>query len=101
MSKDAVATRLLLVQAARRRFAFDGYRATTVREIAADAGVNVALINRYFLSKEGLFEACIARAAEALARPDRRAQSIDTILDSILEQLPDATAGEYPLELLL
>jgi AcrR family transcriptional regulator len=62
MSKDAAATRLALVQAARRRFAFDGYRATTVRDIAADAGVNVALINRYFVSKEGLFRACLDRA---------------------------------------
>ncbi len=66
MSKDAAATRRLLVEAARRRFAFDGYKATTVRDIAADAGVNVALINRYFVSKEGLFRACLDRVVHDL-----------------------------------
>ena len=50
--RDAKATRRALVRAARRRFATDGYRATTVRQIASDVGVNVALINRYFVSKE-------------------------------------------------
>lgn len=65
--------RLALVQAARHRFAFDGYRATTVRDIAADAGVNVALINRYFVSKEGLFRACLDRTATDRTATDRTA----------------------------
>ncbi|WIB35653.1 TetR/AcrR family transcriptional regulator [Curtobacterium sp. MCJR17_043] len=69
MSKDAAATRLALLQAARRRFALDGYRATTVRDIAADAGVNVALINRYFVSKEGLFRACLVRTRPTSTTP--------------------------------
>ena len=51
-SRDAANTRRLLLSSARRRFAQDGYSATRVRDIAADAGVNVALINRYFSSKE-------------------------------------------------
>src|ERR1700744_3072446 len=55
--RDADETRQRLLQAARQRFAQDGYAATTVRDIAMEAGVNVALINRYFTSKEGLFEA--------------------------------------------
>jgi AcrR family transcriptional regulator len=58
--RDAAQTRQLLLEAARRRFARDGYAAATVREIADDVGVNVALINRYFASKEGLFEVCLA-----------------------------------------
>jgi AcrR family transcriptional regulator len=57
--RDAVKTRQLLLAAARRRFAEAGYAATTVRDIADDAGVNVALISRYYASKEGLFEACL------------------------------------------
>ena len=65
-ARDAVNTRRLLLEAARRRFAHDGYGATTSRDIAADAGVNVALINRYFVSKEGLFEACLARTVQEL-----------------------------------
>lgn len=57
--RDAARTRQLLLDAARRRFATAGYAETTVREIADDAGVNVALISRYFVSKEGLFEAAL------------------------------------------
>jgi AcrR family transcriptional regulator len=64
--RDAAKTRQLLLQAARRRFSGDGYAATTVRDIADDAGVNVALISRYFTSKEGLFEACLTAAIEEM-----------------------------------
>jgi len=64
--RDARATRALLLAAALRRFTLDGYDTTTVRQIAEDAGVNVALISRYFGSKEGLFEACLELAGEEL-----------------------------------
>jgi Transcriptional regulator len=64
--RDARATRALLLAAALRRFTQDGYDTTTVRQIAEDAGVNVALISRYFGSKEGLFEACLELAGEEL-----------------------------------
>jgi AcrR family transcriptional regulator len=64
--RDASETQRLLLEAARQRFASDGYAATTVRQIADDVGVNVALISRYFESKEGLFEACLASAARSL-----------------------------------
>jgi len=64
--RDATATRALLLAAALRRFTEDGYDTTTTRQIAEDAGGNVALISRYFGSKEGLFEACLEQAAAAL-----------------------------------
>lgn len=64
--RDAARTRQLLLQAALRRFARDGYAATAVRDIADDVGVNVALVNRYFVSKEGLFEACLSSTVEEL-----------------------------------
>jgi AcrR family transcriptional regulator len=100
-SRDAASTRQSLLHAARIRFARDGFAATTVREIATDAGVNVALINRYFVSKEGLFEACIARVAEELGRPDDVPATVSQIVQRILAQLPEVGTGEYPLELLL
>ncbi|SDC24308.1 transcriptional regulator, TetR family [Sanguibacter gelidistatuariae] len=83
-SRDAGNTRQLLLAAARSRFARDGYAATTVRDIAADAGVNVALINRYFTSKEGLFEACLSRAAQDLGRADATDMTIDQVVASVL-----------------
>ena len=82
--RDAGRTRQLLLDAARRRFADDGYAATTVRDIADDAGVNVALISRYFASKEGLFEACLKSAGEDLRR---------TTGEVTLDQVPAAMAG--------
>ncbi len=49
--------------AARIEFQRAGYEGASTRRIASDAGCNVALINRYFGSKIGLFEtvmeACI------------------------------------------
>ena len=67
--RDAAATREAILEAATRRFANDGYQRAGVREIAADAGVTAALVNRYFGSKEKLFaeviEARLRREAPA------------------------------------
>jgi AcrR family transcriptional regulator len=60
--RDAAATRAGIMQAARRRFSRPGYDHVGVREIAADAGVNAALVNRYFGSKEELFAEIAASA---------------------------------------
>ena len=100
-TRDADSTRQRLLLAARRRFARDSYAGTTVREIAGDAGVNVALINRYFTSKEGLFEACLTRLVEDLDGPTGAETSIDQILETMLTQLTELPSGEHPLQLLL
>lgn len=100
--RDADVTRRALVRAARRRFATDGYRATTVRHIAADAGVNVALINRYFVSKEGLFEACMLRTSDEL---DTQTPTVSSDLSDVIERLiahaVNSPDGDDPLQLLL
>jgi AcrR family transcriptional regulator len=46
--------------AARARFLAEGYQDVTLRSVAADAGVDVALISYYFGSKQGLFGAAMA-----------------------------------------
>jgi AcrR family transcriptional regulator len=60
--RDAAATRSAILEAATRRFAYQGYQCAGVREIAADAGVDAAMVNRYFGSKEGLFAEVVERA---------------------------------------
>jgi AcrR family transcriptional regulator len=65
-SRDAARTRQRLLHTAARLFAANGYAATTVREIAHEADVNAALINRYFASKEGLFEACLTAGSHRI-----------------------------------
>jgi AcrR family transcriptional regulator len=53
------AAREEILAAARRRFAEDGFEATGIRTIAADAGVDPALVMYYFRSKDGLFAAAV------------------------------------------
>jgi AcrR family transcriptional regulator len=51
------ATRAAILAKARERFASDGYERATIRAIAGDAGIDPALVMRYFGNKEGLFAA--------------------------------------------
>lgn len=53
--RNAAATRNRLLEAARQQFLQHGYRGTSLRSIAAQAGVDVMLIRRYFGSKQQLF----------------------------------------------
>ncbi len=54
-----------ILNAARGLFGVSGFRGTTLRAIAAQAGVDVALIAHYFGSKEALFAAAIGFPDEA------------------------------------
>ena len=58
--RNAAATRQSILDAARSSFMRDGYEQVGVREIAGRAGVDPALVNRYFGSKEGLFAEAVA-----------------------------------------
>jgi AcrR family transcriptional regulator len=99
--RDAAGTRQLLLDAARRRFAAAGYAATTVREIADEAGVNVALINRYFASKDGLFEACLTGAVDELGRTVAADVTLDEVPHAIARQLAGPHVGKHPSLLVL
>jgi len=61
------ATRAALLRSARELFADRGFDRTTVRAIAERAGVNQALLFRYFGSKDALFAAALSEGARALA----------------------------------
>ncbi|ALG85307.1 TetR family transcriptional regulator [Gordonia phthalatica] len=64
-------TRGQILDSARRHFLADGYRSVTMRQIAADADVDLALLSYYFGSKKGLFSAAVtasANPAEVIAR---------------------------------
>jgi AcrR family transcriptional regulator len=54
-ARDSEATKRSILAAAQKRFAREGYERATVRAIAADAGIDPALVIRYFKSKEKLF----------------------------------------------
>jgi AcrR family transcriptional regulator len=50
-------TRETILETARRRFAELGYDRTTLRSVAADAGVDAALVSHFFGTKRQLFVA--------------------------------------------
>ncbi|MES2799752.1 MAG: TetR family transcriptional regulator [Bacteroidota bacterium] len=51
-----ISTEVKIKEAARRIFLEKGFAGCSSRDIAAEAGVNVALVNYYFRSKERLFD---------------------------------------------
>lgn len=64
--RDAEATRAAILEAAQTHFARLGYDCAVLRDIARDAGVDVALVKRYFGGKEALF----VEALKASFQPD-------------------------------
>src|SRR5689334_7258642 len=59
-------TRDAILRAAIERFARDGFRATSVADIARDAGVSGTLAYAYFPNKEALFLAAVDEDASGL-----------------------------------
>ena len=90
-TRNAERTRAKLIAAAGRHFAAEGYRAATVKGIAEDAGVNASLVNRYFVSKEGLFEACLAEVENQMRSAFGGLSSLDDVA-----ALLASTAGHKP-----
>ena len=70
-------TRQEVLDAARARFASDGFAATTIRLVAADAEVDVSQVMQFFRSKDELFAAVMAVPASALQRFNTLYEGID------------------------
>ena len=93
-------TRRTILDAAVARFGRDGFRATSVADIAREAGVGGTVPYAYFADKEALFLAAVdddaagvieAGLDEAFA-PSRLAEWRDTLLPSLL-----AAVDHHPL----
>lgn len=72
MDNDLGPTKAKILDAAFRRLAREGYAALSVREIAKDAGVNHALINYHFHSKDQLVIAVLDAANRELLERQQR-----------------------------
>lgn len=91
--RDNVRQRLM--DAARRLFARQDFAAVTVRRLAAEAGVNPAMVHYYFGDKQGLYEATLEAAVEPfLVQLEQLAQTADpgpgavrTVLAAYVETL--------------
>ncbi len=102
--RDAAATREALLTAARGRFVRLGYDRTTLRDVAADAGVNLALVKRYFGSKEGLFKAALETTPRFLGREGQAPRGREALARLLGEQLAARAwpeFGEHPVLMLL
>jgi len=62
------ATRKTILDAARTRFARDGFTTSTIRAIAADAGVDASLVMQYFGSKDELFASVMNLGPNTMSR---------------------------------
>ncbi|QEH34981.1 putative DNA-binding transcriptional regulator [Aquisphaera giovannonii] len=99
--RDASLTREAILAAATRRFAQRGYEHAGVREIASDAGVTAALVNRYFDSKEGLFAEVIERAFVSKIRFEDRATLAEQFARLMVYNKDDEPDDERTILLLL
>ncbi|GHC40910.1 TetR/AcrR family transcriptional regulator [Streptomyces cinnamoneus] len=99
--RDADATRRSLVEAAAELFAERGYDRTTVRAIAARAGVNQALLFRYFGSKTALFGEVVAMDGRRQLRETPAERLLETALRNLLAPAGDAPPGDRSLEVFL
>lgn len=96
--RKSEATRAAILAAAREQFAASGFQATTVRGVAAAAGIDPALVMRYFGNKEGLF----AAAAEFdLRLPDLQGVPRDGIGEVLVQHFLDRWEGDEALMALL
>ena len=90
-TRRSLDTKAAILVAARPRFSVDGYQATTIRAVARDAGIDPALVMRYFGSKAELF----ARATDIDLRvPDLTdSPGARTVNDSSSISSHDGTVG--------
>ena len=96
-TRNAAATRAAILDAARVRFSKEGYDGASLRDIAGEVGVDVALVSRYFGSKDELFNQVLVcegpddlfkgersdfgeRVARMLVEDDRDDEGMETLL---------------------
>jgi AcrR family transcriptional regulator len=96
--RDAAATRAALLVAARELFDAHGFRGTTVRMIGERAGVDQALIARYFGGKAELYQAVLADAgAQPEVAPDDapppQRRTTREVVDLLLERVDEHGVG--------
>ena len=96
--RNAEATKAAILAAARGRFAQASYDTVGLRDIAGDAGVDPALISRYFGSKEDLFAAVLSRP-EKIARIDALfGGDTDTLAERVADMILEEPDDENTVE---
>jgi AcrR family transcriptional regulator len=90
-----------ILSAARRVFLTSGYAGATVREIAAEADVNDAVLYRAFSTKEQMFEEAVARPLEeavcAALQPASGDLEVRVVSEGFVRDLLEAMGDIAPL----
>jgi AcrR family transcriptional regulator len=98
--KNAAATREAIRMAARRHFLKESYDNVALRDIAADAGADVALISRYFGGKEKLFAEVVSEGGSDWL-PRSSAHELPQLLTSLLMNIDDDEHRDHAERLLI
>lgn len=92
--KGKVDKKSAIVSSARKLFMQNGYRCTSMREIAKDANVNLALVNYYFKSKEILFDIIFNEAFKNMTNQlDMKLFSGNSVKENIKSFIDSYTEG--------
>lgn len=97
-TRNAAQTRVRILAAAQQLFASQGYTHASLRDIAGLAGINVALVARYFGSKEKLFEAALEASLDPEALRSRNRASFGREVAALFVDMPGG--GPNPLLML-
>ena len=89
MAEETVDTETKIKEAARKVFVEYGYEGAKVRQIAEEAGVNIALLNYYFRSKEQLFDSIYAEAFHSFFGTMMKLVNEETPLEVKIWQITD------------
>jgi AcrR family transcriptional regulator len=91
-TRDAAASKESLLQAAQELFGQRGFERTTIRDIGERAGVDAALIARYFGSKADLYFAAVA-AEDARELDSKGFKGLHHMADSVVSRADDHGPG--------
>lgn len=98
--RDAARTRAAILTAAQEAFSQRGYSDTGVRDITAAAGVNLALVSRYFGSKEKLYEEALSALLDASLITDIPRERFGEVVVSILTAATRSQRNPLPMMML-
>jgi AcrR family transcriptional regulator len=99
--KNAAATRETILEAARQRFLLESYDNVGLRDIAGDAGVDVALVSRYFGGKEKLFEEVLGKCEVDLVPSEIGADDLPAFLAKLFMDQDQAEQRQHIEQLLI
>jgi AcrR family transcriptional regulator len=94
-------TEQAILEAAREHFAEEGFERTTIRAVAAQAGIDPALVMQYYKNKEGLFAAAAQWHVDHKRLSEASLEQVPlTALDDLFSHFEDPALRDSAIALL-